>query len=55
MRPQGAYTIAGKRVTLRLNLIRDKENLGAVELEGSTDALADLVERAAAQVVAQLR
>lgn len=55
VRPQGAYTIAGKRVTLRLNLIRDKENLGAVELEGSTDALADLVERAAAQVVAQLR
>lgn len=54
VRPQGAYTIDGARVVLKVNLIRDRQNIGTVEVEGRTDALEDLVARVAAQVIVRL-
>lgn len=54
VRPQGAYVIDGGRVTLKVNLIRDRQNVGTIELEGRIDALDELVARAAHQVIARL-
>ncbi|MBM4342769.1 MAG: caspase family protein [Deltaproteobacteria bacterium] len=54
VRPQGAYTVAGDKVNLRVHLIRDKVSVGTVAVEGSKADLAGLAEKAAAAVVAGL-
>jgi hypothetical protein len=45
IRPSGKYTVAGKTVRVRLVLRRDGQTVGSVQVEGSRDDLAGLIDR----------
>jgi len=54
VRPSGQYRVAVEQVTVTINLVRDNQRVGRLEVDGSVKDVTALVDKLAAEIVAAM-